>query len=247
MKLLQLWGVTYPTWQGKSPATRSEALNHAHHSIPQRDIHRMKCSVHHDLLLRTAEGDRAAFNILYAQCSNLIRGVLRRKLDRRAELDDALQEVFFRIWLSARSFDPSRGPALPWMVSVANNFAIDQRRRRQLVVSVDFEIDRFPSADRSPEDRFDDRTRAFLLLTCMNDMDPRKVTLIKAIYLEGRCYKDMAEAHGIPLNTLKTRLRRGIGELRSAVSELTPQPGVPAASVDRDRQNAQCAGNAARI
>ena len=82
------------------------------------------------LLLRIAAQDRAVFRAIYRQSAPKLLGILIRMLGQRADAEDALQEVFTKVWLRAAKFDPDRGPAQGWLVTLAHNHAIDLIRAR---------------------------------------------------------------------------------------------------------------------
>ena len=83
-----------------------------------------------DLLNRTAAQDRASFRSLYTAASAKLMGVLLRILQNRSEAEDALQEVFTRVWLRAGRFDASKGRGMTWLIAIARNLAIDRIRAR---------------------------------------------------------------------------------------------------------------------
>ena len=71
------------------------------------------------LITKCAVGDRAAFRTLYRDSSAKLMGVLLRMLQERAEAEDALQEVYTRVWLRAGKFDPAKGRGMTWLIAVA--------------------------------------------------------------------------------------------------------------------------------
>ena len=82
------------------------------------------------LLSRIAAQDRAAFRSIYSDTSAKLMGVLLRILGSRAEAEDALQEVFTRVWLRAGRFDAAKGRGMTWLIALARNHAIDRLRAR---------------------------------------------------------------------------------------------------------------------
>src|SRR5919112_1186784 len=81
-----------------------------------------------ELLRAVARRDEGAFAALYDQYSSILFGLLLRILRSRAEAEDVLQEVFLQVWQQAQSFDPSRGRAFTWLVTLARSRAIDRLR-----------------------------------------------------------------------------------------------------------------------
>src|SRR5262249_56893445 len=80
------------------------------------------------LLSRCGAGDRAALETLYARVAPILLAVLLRMLKRRDAAEDALQDVFVSVWQRARQFDPIRGRALAWLVSMRRYRTIDLQR-----------------------------------------------------------------------------------------------------------------------
>mgnify|MGYP003539139846 CR=1 FL=1 len=90
-----------------------------------------------DLLAGCAAADRAAFRTLYRDSSAKLMGVLLRILHERAEAEDALQEVYTRVWLRAGRYDPAKGRGMTWLIAIARNLAIDRLRARPAASSDD--------------------------------------------------------------------------------------------------------------
>jgi RNA polymerase sigma factor (sigma-70 family) len=84
-----------------------------------------------------ATGDRAAFRALYRDSSAKLMGVLLRRLGERSEAEDALQEVYTRVWTRAGRFDATKGRGMTWLIAIARNLAIDRLRSRPAPTSDD--------------------------------------------------------------------------------------------------------------
>ena len=89
-----------------------------------------------DLLDRVAGHDREAFEDLYRATSAKLYGVLVGILMRRSLADEALQDVYARIWERAGAFDPARGSPIAWMAAIARNLALDEVRRAKTTRNV---------------------------------------------------------------------------------------------------------------
>src|SRR6516225_10765301 len=88
------------------------------------------------LLVRCAAGDRSALESLYTRVAPILLAVLIRMLRRRDVAEDALQDVFVSVWQRAHQFDPIRGRALAWLVSMARYRAIDLQRAARPAVAL---------------------------------------------------------------------------------------------------------------
>src|SRR3990170_3569533 len=101
-----------------------------------------------NLIVRTSMKDRAAFDLLYRQTNAKLFGVCLRVLNDRAEAEEALQEVFVKIWTKADRFAVSDLSPISWLVAIARNHSIDRiRARRRPAVDIDTALD---IADHNP-------------------------------------------------------------------------------------------------
>lgn len=171
------------------------------------------------LLIRVAAQDRAAFRALYAQTASKLLGVLIRMLGQRADAEDALQEVFTRVWLRAATFDPDRGSAMGWLVTLARNHAIDRLRARPPQPAgeeaLEFVADTAPRADQ----RLIAKAEARRIAECFDTLEADRSAAVKGAYLEGLSYDDLAARFNVPLNTMRTWLRRGLISLRECMEK----------------------------
>jgi RNA polymerase sigma-70 factor, ECF subfamily len=170
-----------------------------------------------DLLRQVSNGDRTAFRELYRSTSNALFGVLMRMLRNRANAEDGLQEVFARIWQRAGTYTESRGSGMTWMMTIARNYAIDQRRQRIFVAAEDIEVDQLIDPHLGPDAHLDAQGTVDKIIFCLDQLDARQAACIKGAYLDGRSYADLAALHVVPLNTMRTWLRRGLVKLRDCV------------------------------
>ena len=184
------------------------------------------------ILGRIAAQDRAAFRALYGKAAPKLLGVLVRMLRDRAEAEDALQEVFTRIWLNARKFDPAKGRAMSWLVTIARNHAIDRLRARPEARGARMEsgprrsgddgdgidiIDTLPDTGPGPEARLAARGEMGRVVDCFGELPRDRAAAVRGAYLDGLSYADLARQYGVPLNTMRTWLRRALITLRECL------------------------------
>lgn len=170
-----------------------------------------------DLVVRVALHDRAAFDRLYAAAAPRLFGVVLRILKDRHDAEEALQDVFVKVWQNAGKFAAGSASAEGWLVTVARNHAIDRlRARRGGRVALD---DAPEIADEAPTPE----TRAVLsgemnrLDDCLGQLEAAKADCVRSAYVEGHTYEDLAARHGVPLNTMRTWLRRSLIRLRECM------------------------------
>jgi RNA polymerase sigma-70 factor (ECF subfamily) len=172
-----------------------------------------------ELLARCGLGDRAAFSRLYALTGGKLYGVSLRILGNRSDAEDAVQETFVKIWHSAGRFRTAHGRAMGWLVSIARNQAIDTLRARKAPAR---DISKMVDlADKGPTPEVsalgaDDRRR---IEACLDTLPPDRAAAVTAAYVEGWTYDDLARRFDVPLNTMRTWLRRALISLRECLGQ----------------------------
>ncbi|TGD45060.1 sigma-70 family RNA polymerase sigma factor [Pseudotabrizicola sediminis] len=171
------------------------------------------------LLERIAAQDRAAFRSLYHEAGPKLMGVLVRILGTRSEAEDALQEVFTRVWLRAGRFDPSRGAGMTWLVALSRNHAIDRLRARKPEQNDDDAAALIADTAPRAEVRLIAKGEARRVSECFDTLEPARADAVRGAYLDGLSYDALALRHNIPLNTMRTWLRRSLLKLRECLEQ----------------------------
>ncbi len=169
------------------------------------------------LIVRTSMKDRAAFDILYRQTSAKLFGVCLRVLQDRAEAEEALQEVYVKIWMKADRFAVSDLSPISWLVAVARNHSIDRiRSRRVAAVDIDAAADVVDPAP-GPETMAVAAGEGERVNRCLDELDRDRASAVRGAYMRGESYAELAARHGVPLNTMRTWLRRSLLKLRECL------------------------------
>ena len=172
-----------------------------------------------DLVQRVAQGDRNAFLALYDRHVARVYALAARMLGDRASAEEVTQDSFLKVWTRARAFTPSRGTLLSWLLTITRNNALDRIRlesRRPAVSEaslLDLEDGRpglQAPGSGSEEARW--RTLRFALA----ELPDGQRQVIELAYYHGLTHSQMAEVLGLPLGTVKTRIRLGMERLREA-------------------------------
>jgi RNA polymerase sigma-70 factor (ECF subfamily) len=165
------------------------------------------------LLRRCAAADAQALETLYVRVAPILLAVLLRMLKRRDLAEDVLQDVFVKVWQQARQFDPIRGRALAWLISMARYRAIDlQRATRPAVALADAALSYEPQPQVGESEV--PESAGALLLRCLEQLAaPQRQCLVLA-YQEGLTHSEIARAVGEPLGTVKSWVRRSLLALR---------------------------------
>ena len=169
------------------------------------------------LLQSTAAQDRAAFRELYSASSSKLMGVLLRILGQRAEAEDALQEVYTRVWLKAGRYDPSKGRGMTWLIALSRNLAIDRLRQRSDHVNDDDAMEAVSDPAPRAETRMIATGEARRINDCFATLEPDRAEALRGAYLTGLSYTELATKFDVPLNTMRTWLRRSLLRLKECM------------------------------
>ena len=169
------------------------------------------------LISRVALREQSAFSELYDKTSPKLFGVCLRILKDRTDAEEVLQEVFVKIWQRADRYVASDNPAMPWLMAIARNQSIDAIRARKPVAD---EIDSaYDLADRQPdpESQAVNKGEGRRIDSCMEELEADRAKAVRGAYVEGLSYQELADQFAVPLNTMRTWLRRSLLRLRECM------------------------------
>jgi RNA polymerase sigma-70 factor, ECF subfamily len=170
-------------------------------------------------LVRVAGGDRGALRLVYQETSAKLFGVCLRILKDRSESEDVLQDVYVTVWRKAASFDPGRASPITWMVAIARNRSIDRLRSRaaggrlEPIEAADAVSDPAPAA----LERVESAQQQQRLARCLEELDAQHARAIRAAFLDGATYEQLAARMNVPLGTMKSWIRRALLKLRACL------------------------------
>lgn len=176
-----------------------------------------------DLLVRTARGDTAAFEQLYDRYSGRVYGLVKRIVRDPTLSQDATQVVMTELWKTAARFDPDRGAAASWILTLAHRRAIDMVRREQS------SRDRIQKVGRTQIERPADTIAEGVVMedehaevrAAMEHLTDLQREAIQMAWFDGYTYREVAAALDAPLGTIKTRMRDGMIRLRDELGVAT--------------------------
>ena len=187
--------------------------------------------------------ESAAADALYARYAPRIYGLGLVLLKDRADAEDLVQDTFLKVWRTGSAFDPRRGSLDVWILLIARRLAIDLLRRRTLerrrLSSLSSVTD--VTVELGPEWHTEQRDLIEHVLKSMHRLPPRQRSAVALAYLGERSSAQVAKSQGIPLGTVKNRIRAGIATLRRTLGEEgsgRPLTGLPASrskSITRTR------------
>jgi RNA polymerase sigma-70 factor, ECF subfamily len=170
-----------------------------------------------ELLKAIAAKNDAALGQLYDRYRLILFGVLMRILNNREEAEDVLQEVFLQVWRRAADFDENRGRPFTWLVTLARSRGID--RLRSLASRERVAIAGVNERPEEVSDAANDAIRSErvgVVNSALAELpeDQRKPLVLA--YFDGLTQSEIATKLGVPLGTVKTRMRTAMSKLRES-------------------------------
>lgn len=170
------------------------------------------------LIGKVGQKDRAAFNLLYSLTSSKLFGVCLRVLNNRAEAEEVLQEAFVRIWQNADRYAANGLSPMTWLITLTRNQAIDRiRSRKAPTEDIDTVLD-LSDAGPTPEEAAVAASERARIDGCLDELETDRAEAVRGAYLDGRSYQELADRHDVPLNTMRTWLRRSLLKLKECLS-----------------------------
>jgi RNA polymerase sigma-70 factor, ECF subfamily len=169
------------------------------------------------LMHRVAAGDERAVAELYDRFGSLVYKVARQFLSSQAEAEDAVQEVFIRLWQTADRYDPRRAKLVTWVMLIARRHLIDRIRRsavRPTESAMETTDMSATASHEAPDRRPQEEERAVRLRQRIAELPELQRIVIERAYLQGFTLREVSEQLNAPLGTVKSALSRGLERLR---------------------------------
>lgn len=164
-----------------------------------------------------SKGDRQAVNLAYQNYGNALYGIIRRIVKSDAVAEEVLQDVMVKVWQNAKNYNRSKGRLFTWLSNIARNASIDALRsarhnREQKTTSIANPV--YENVGGTEELKIKDSG----LEKIINSLDEKHRVLIDMAYFQGYSQREIEKELGIPLGTIKSRLRQAINELRTKLN-----------------------------
>jgi RNA polymerase sigma-70 factor (ECF subfamily) len=168
------------------------------------------------LLAHIAGGDQAAFGALYDEISPRVFGLIRRLLVDHAQSEEVTQEVFLEIWQNASRYEPSKGGASTWILTMAHRRAVDRIRSSQSGRDRDVKIGirDYVSDYDNVADTVETTIEHERVKEAMSQLTELQRQAVSLAYYGGYSHSEVAAMLSVPIGTVKTRLRDGMIRLR---------------------------------
>jgi RNA polymerase sigma-70 factor (ECF subfamily) len=169
-----------------------------------------------DLLVRIADGDQSAFAELYDLLSPRVFALILKVLVNRSQSEEVLQEVFLEIWQSAARFAPNRGQGRSWVFTIAHRRAVDRVRASQSSADRDMRVGvRDLGGERDVvQEAVESKLEGERVVAALAALPEAQQEALILAYYGGYSQSEISALTGVPLGTIKTRMRDGLTRLR---------------------------------
>ncbi len=174
------------------------------------------------LIARIAEHqDREAFGRLFAHYAPRVKTFVRARGVAPERAEELAQETLLRLWRKAHQFDASRATASAWVYSIARNLFIDEMRRGVRDRRLEQEEEPAPEGPERPDDLLMAAERERLVREVMAGLPGEQLKVVRLSFFDGLAHSEIAERLGLPLGTVKSRIRLAVARLREQLGEMT--------------------------
>jgi len=167
-----------------------------------------------ELVLRLRNQDQQAFSYLYDNYAAALNGIIYRMVEDRELAEDILQEAFVKIWNNFSSYDTGKGRLFTWMLNITRNLTIDTLRSKGYKKQAKISSDENSVGNLSDDGKIAERFDAMGIRKQLANLKPEQRSIIDLAYFNGYTQDEISKEMGIPLGTVKTRMRAAIIELR---------------------------------
>ncbi len=166
------------------------------------------------------EQDRAAFATLFAHFAPRVKTYLQRRGGDASQAEELAQEVLLTVWRKAAQYDPARATAAAWIFAIARNLWIDALRRSRLSPPAPERSDQ-PASEPLADALLLAEDRARRLRAALQELRPEQMESLRLAYFEDRSHSEIEQLLGVPIGTVKSRLRLAMSRLRTLLGDDT--------------------------
>jgi RNA polymerase sigma-70 factor, ECF subfamily len=168
-------------------------------------------------LTEVAKGDEAAFRAVYDHTAPAVLGIVRRVLRDPAQSEEVMQEVLLDVWRSAARFDPAAGSATAWIMTLAHRRAVDRVRSEQRAAERELRAASMSVAYDEVTEAVESSLERERVRRCLAGLTALQRESVTLAYYGGYTYAGVAALLGVPVGTVKTRMRDGLIRLRDCL------------------------------
>jgi RNA polymerase sigma-70 factor (ECF subfamily) len=173
-----------------------------------------------ELLQRIArDNDPQAFNDLFLRFGPRVKAMMMRQGADAETAEEIAQDTMLAIWRKAHLFVEQKGSVSTWVYTIARNLRIDRLRRQVVWQDIDDEIERLASDEELPDEVVNrEQTRSFVR-TALDTLPAEQYQVLQMSYVDGLSHHEISERLGVPLGTVKSRIRLAYQKVRDALGE----------------------------
>lgn len=172
-----------------------------------------------ELLGQVAGGNRTSFAELYALTSSRLYALVYGILRSSGEAEDVLQDIYIAIWQRADQFDPGKGTAMTWLMSLARNKSIDRLRQSREVPEDESQWMPVVDEQATPAEATGMSQERQRLDGCIRHLEARQRGIIVEAFYTGASYADLAARLSVPIGTMKSWVRRSLLQLKACLEQ----------------------------
>ena len=169
------------------------------------------------LLARVAQGDHGAFETVYDRLAGTVYGLIRKVVRDPAQSEEVAQEVLFEVWRTASGFDPVKGSAATWVMTIAHRRAIDRVRSATAAVAREQKTADIAVTWDEVADTVEASLEREQVRRCLDSLTELQRESITLAYYGGYTYRQAAGLLSVALGTVKSRIRDGLIKLRECM------------------------------
>ncbi len=174
-----------------------------------------------DLLKRVGlTQDRDAFASLFAIFAPRVKAYMMKVGSDPASSEEITQETFIRVWRKAGQFDPKKASAVTWIFTIARNLRIDRLRKENRPTFDPDDPIFIPETSQTPLENMEQSTIVERVKLSISGLPEDQREVVQLSFIEGLSHQEIADAIGLPLGTVKSRLRLSFVKLRHALGDL---------------------------
>lgn len=175
-----------------------------------------------DLMRRVSRNEESAITELYDRFGSLVFRMAFQALPGRAEAEDAVQEIFIRLWRTAEKYDHERSALVTWVMLISRRYLVDKlRRNKARIKPTSMDQPQVPMIQGEAEEtpKLEQSEKLAGLMQRISGLPVLQQTVIKGAYLRGQTLRQISDETGKPLGTIKSALSRALVKLRERTGE----------------------------
>ena len=169
------------------------------------------------LVRRLAAGEQTALAELYDLTVAKIFGLAILIVRDAQDAEEVVCDTFVQVWHEARRYDPARGSALAWLLSICRSRAIDRRRRNQVGALAAAADDAQDLHQAGADDLLEALEPGSAIHDALSQLSPTRLQLISLAFFQGLTYEEIARETSLPVGTVKSHIRRALAAMRSTL------------------------------